>query len=169
MIDPQIHIANIINAVGLKGHVKIKLFLSDSKLIKKIGKVTIQGFKNKLLLKYIRDQKKTVIVSFANINSRNEAEKLIGKKIFINKSQLPELKKGEYYISDLLGFEVKVYKGKKLGFVKKINNFGADDLIEVVQKNNNTFYIPLNAENIKEINVIKKNIITKPLKGIIPN
>ena len=92
---------------------------------------------------------------------------LIGTKIFIKKSQLPKLKKNEYYLNELIGFTVLNRSGVDLGLVKKIDNFGASDLIEVMQKNKKTFFLPFDKKNIKKINFKNKIIVTDPFKGLI--
>ena len=51
--------------------------------------------------------------------------------------------------------------------MKNIKNFGADDLIEVEQKYKKSFFLPLNGENIKKIDLNNKIIIADPIKGII--
>ena len=46
-----------------------------------------------------------------------------------------------------------------MGTVISIVNFGASDLINVKKDNRNNFYIPINEENIKKIDVKKKIIV----------
>jgi 16S rRNA processing protein RimM len=41
-----------------------------------------------------RVQSKTIVAQIKNINDREQARKLIGTDIYIEKSQLPKLKKG---------------------------------------------------------------------------
>ena len=68
----------------------------------------------------------------------------------------------------MIGFSVKTKNKNNLGKVKSIKNFGAGDLIEVLQQNKKTFFLPMNKENIKEVNLVTKIILIDPIKGIIP-
>ena len=80
---------------------------------------------------------------------------------------MPRLKKNEYYSYELIGFTVEKKNKKILGFVKNINNFGSEDLIEVFKNNKKTFFIPINKENVLRIDLSNKKIIVDPIKGIL--
>ncbi|HIK27753.1 MAG TPA: ribosome maturation factor RimM [Oscillatoriaceae cyanobacterium M7585_C2015_266] len=50
--------------------------------------------------------KKLFVVQFANVNNREEAEKLRGCLLLVPKSDRPKLNPGEYHIQDLIGLPV---------------------------------------------------------------
>ena len=56
---------------------------------------------------------------------------------------------------------------KFIGKIVDIKNYGAGDLIEVINSNKKTFYIPMNNENIVKINIDKKKVIINPIIGLI--
>ena len=58
--------------------------------------------------------------------------------------------------------------GSFIGEVINVENFGAGNLLEVMHKGKN-FYKPLNDDNIVLVDINKKMIIAKPIKGIIDN
>ena len=47
-----------------------------------------------------------------------------------------------------------------------VKNFGASDLLET-KISNNTFYIPMNKDNLVSVDMDKKKIIVNLMKGII--
>ena len=167
MKNSIVNVGKVIGVVGIKGYLKAKIFLSESKNIEKLGLVFFDNEKKFLKVKFIREYKGNAIISVQNIDNRNKAEALIGKNIFINRDQLPSLKKNEYYLRDLIGMVVKNFDNTRLGVAKNIKNFGAEDLVEVYQKNNKYFFLPLNKENIKKIDLKNKIILINALKGII--
>ena len=80
---------------------------------------------------FVRVLKQNVVVAKIDaINDRNSAELLRGTELFISRDYLPKLKTGEYYQSDLIGFDV-MRDGKKIGVVDGFQNFGAGDIIEM--------------------------------------
>jgi len=162
-----VSIGKVIGVVGIKGYLKVKIFLSESKIIEKLGLVSFDNEKKLLKVKFIREHKGNAIISIKNIDDRNKAVVLIGKKIFIKREQLPSLKKNECYLRDLIGMVVKNFDNTRLGVAKNIKNFGEEDLIEVYQKNNKYFFLPINKENIKNIDLKNKIILADPLEGII--
>lgn len=76
-------------------------------------------------------QGKALIALLKGINSRTEAEALVGWEIFIRQEQLPKPAQGEYYWSDLIGLTVETNQGVKLGVVEDLLETGANDVVIV--------------------------------------
>ena len=155
--------------VGLKG--KIKIIMHN---------LEFNEFKSKSLIPYLIDEA-NVFWNFQYLkinnnkltgklekcNSINCAEKLNGKKIFIDINHLPKNKKNQFYIFDLINCEVKTSKNILLGSIIDIDNFGAGDLIRIKKDNNKSFYIPMNEDNVVKVDLKKKLVIVNPVKGIL--
>ena len=167
MIDSIIEIGKITGAVGIKGYLKVNIYLTKVNLISKLGPVLLENKSQVVKINFIREQKGKAIISMQNVDNRNKAELLKDKKLFIFSSQLPKLKKNEYYLRDLLNLSVVNTDGKKIGIVKQIKNFGSCDLMKVYTNNNKYFFLPINKENVKKIDLNNKKIIVEPIKGII--
>ena len=123
--------------------------------------------KNIWSFSYIKQQKGKIIGKIVNYKSRSEVEKIKGNKIYTNKKNLPKTKKNEFYISDMINLKVKNLNHKILGKVININNFGAGDLINVENSKGESFFIPMDKENVVNIDLKKKCIIVNPIKGIL--
>ena len=168
MSNIYFYIGTIIGVKGIKGLLKVRIYLFENNIINKLRVVFNEDRTKKWNINYVKVYKKNFLFGFDNINDRNQAEMLIGSKLFINKKQLPKLSNNEYYLSELLGFEIKNTNNLKLGLVNNIQNYGAGNLIEVLQSNEKTYYIPLNKENITKVDLKKKILIAEPIDGIIP-
>ena len=162
-----VHIGTFSNPLGLKGEIKIIMhtlnldsFTSLSPYLKEDGKT--HWFFSKL---NFRNNK--FIGKLEGYNSRNCVENLKGKKIYTLRNNLPKTKKNQFYISDLIGCKIKTLNNKLLGNIIKIDNFGAGDLINVQKHKGKSFYIPMNNENIVKIDIKKKIVQVKPIKGIL--
>ena len=59
-------------------------------------------------------------ITLETVHSAEFAESLIGKKVYADRLELPQLTKGEYYISDLVGLT-----GKELNTEKVIGIFSS--------------------------------------------
>ena len=167
MNSSKIQIGVIVGASGIKGLLKVKIFLVDPKIIKKLGTIMLNSSIKKYKIDFIRKQKNLTIVKLDGIEDRNKVELLINKKIYIDIKQLPILKKNEFYSYQLIGLRVERKNKKKLGIVKNINNFGSDDLIEIETINKKTIFLPMNKENVLEIDINNKRIIVEPIKGLL--
>lgn len=73
-----------------------------------------------------REQGKTLVAQIQNFDSPEQAKSLIGVDVYIEKSQLPALKKGEYYWQDLIGMTVvnkeKIVLGKVSNLMETESN-----------------------------------------------
>jgi 16S rRNA processing protein RimM len=74
---------------------------------------------------------KTVIARLQGVNSREQAESLMGANIAVRREQLPPVKPGEYYWADLVGLQVRLTDGRTLGTVKDLLATGANDVVVV--------------------------------------
>jgi 16S rRNA processing protein RimM len=83
---------------------------------------------------------KGLIAKFSGYDTPETVRVLTGKVIAIKRSQLPPLKKGDYYWSDLEGLTVINKDGKVLGKIAYLIETGANDVLVV--KNEKEHAIP---------------------------
>jgi len=74
---------------------------------------------------------RSLTVKFSGIDDRDSAGRLIHRRIAVRRSQLPELKSGEYYWADLLRMDVLTLAGDHLGKIVEIQPTGANDVLVV--------------------------------------
>jgi len=120
----------IVGAHGIKGEVKLKSFTSDPLSIGRYGPLQSSSGKQ-LEISKLKAAKDDFIASFKNVNDRNEAETLRGVELFVAREKLPKLKTHEAYAHDLMGLDVVLENGSKLGKLVAMPNYGAGDLLEV--------------------------------------
>ena len=107
--------------------------------------------------------KKGVLLSLAGVDSRNLAEDLVGKKILIDRDQLPEAEKDTWYWQDLLGLDVF---DRQKGFIGKITDIfptGANDMLVVTDKTNDKSgetLVPMHKHFVESVDIEKNRITT---------
>ena len=125
----KIKIGKIVNAVGLKGEVKVYNY-SDSEEVYERTPEIYAG--DKLLqVQKCNTQKNMVILKLSGIDDRNAAEAAKGTELFITEADLPELQEGQFYIRDLIGMEVEEQGGSFHGVVTDVLQNTAQDIFEV--------------------------------------
>jgi 16S rRNA processing protein RimM len=138
----QVLVGVIVGAHGIKGEVKLKSFTSDPLGIGRYGPLQSTSGQQFEITK-LKATKDDFIASLKNVNDRNEAELLKGVELFVAREKLPKLKTHETYAHDLMGLDVVLESGGKLGKLVGIPNYGAGDLLEVaVDGNTDTVLIP---------------------------
>lgn len=95
---------------------------------------------------------KSIIVKLAGCNNPEEARLLTGKEIAVLKSQLPTLKKNEYYWSDLEGLTVIDQTDTVLGKVIYLMATGSNDVL-VVKGEHGEIAIPYLTNVIKRVDL----------------
>jgi 16S rRNA processing protein RimM len=76
-------------------------------------------------------QGQLVVATIDGVESRDQAEALIGSQLYIMPDQLPELDSDDYYWSELIGMRVDSIAGEYLGDITDMMETGADDVMVV--------------------------------------
>ena len=79
-----------------------------------------------------RVQGRGIVVQMRGYDKREQAAALVGADIAIPRQQLPRLKKGEYYWSQLEGLRVTNLTGVDLGTISHLFETGSNDVMHVV-------------------------------------
>ena len=160
----KIKIGKIVNAVGLKGEVKVYNY-SDSE---EVYERTPEIYAGDRLLKVqnVRMQKNMVILKLSGIDDRNAAEAAKGTELFITEEDLPELPEGQFYIRDLIGMEVEEQGGSFLGVVTDVLQNTAQDIFEVKRDDGKTVLIPKVDAFVQKIDGKERLITVTLIEGL---
>ena len=159
----KIKIGKIVNAVGLKGEVKVYNY-SDSE---EVYERTPEIYAGDRLLKVqnVRMQKNMVILKLSGIDDRNAAEAAKGTELFITEADLPELPEGQFYIRDLIGMEVEE-QGSFHGVVTDVLQNTAQDIFEVKRDDGKTVLIPKVDAFVQKIDGKERLITVTLIEGL---
>ncbi len=128
-----IAVARIIKPFGLRGEVKLHL-LADLKDFLTYPEFFVKEkfFHRRLILVNVRSQGKVAL--FEGYASRDDAETLRGKILYVKKEHLVQKNRvDEFYSFELEGLEV-VFKEEVLGIVHRMLDFNGRWYIEIVDK-----------------------------------
>ena len=138
-----IALAAVAGAHGITGELRLKLFANDLASLTKGATMLVGGAPMKLL--GIKGTVKAPIARFEGIPDRTAAEKYRGSLVEIERTALPGLDEGEYYLADLIGLPCVDADGNAIGKVSAVENFGASDLLEVEREGGVRSLIPFAA------------------------
>ena len=162
----NIKIGKIVNAVALKGEVKVYHYTDYKERFEEINELIIDNKKHKI--ENVRYQKEIAIIKLEGINDRTMAENIKDKDIYITENDLRVLPEDTYYIKDLVGLKVVDYQsGDTIGTVSDVLQNSAQDIYTVKLENGKEIMIPAVSEFIKEISMDEKNIKVKLIPGFM--
>ncbi|MCU7906958.1 MAG: ribosome maturation factor RimM [Candidatus Thiodiazotropha sp. (ex Epidulcina cf. delphinae)] len=103
-------------------------------------------------------QGKGIVARLAGCSDRDRAAELVGCDIAVPREQLPSLKPGEYYWTDLQGLRVNTIEGVDLGVISHLFETGANDVLAV--KGERERLIPYTmGEAVKEVDLDAGRVI----------
>lgn len=111
-------VATVLKPQGIRGEVKVKVYLDSAEDFKQIKQVYISGEKYAVL--NVRAAGEFAYVALRGIADRNAAELLRGKEIDALREDCPPLPEGRYYIGDLTGCKVVYATGGEAGVVTSV-------------------------------------------------
>ena len=146
----QVLVGVIVGAHGIKGEVKLKSFTSEPLSVGRFGPLQSSSGQSFEIVK-LKAAKDDFIAGLNGIADRNEAETLKGTELFVAREKLPKLKDHETYAHDLIGLDVLLDDGSRLGKLVGMPNYGAGDLLEVaVEGNAETILIPFTSSFVPQ-------------------
>ena len=150
--NQPIVLAAVTGAHGVAGEVRLKLLGEGIDALRQHASFN----EGSLTLKKLRsDNKGGAIARFAEVQGRNQAEKLRGTVLTVPREELPALEEDEYYHADLIGLRVETDAGETLGALTDVHNFGATDIIEITldpppAKGQKTLMVPMTKQAVIE-------------------
>lgn len=159
-----IEFGKIVNTHGLKGEVKVYSYTDNEKKILKLKKVYIRGKEYKV--ESMRLQKQMFLMKLQGVDDIDQT------KFLMNEMCFREVEKNEsnddegYFIKDLVGLEVIDESGNTIGTLKEVFRTGANDVYEVVDKNNKSIYLPAIKKVIKSIDISSHKMTVELMEGL---
>ena len=98
--------------------------------------------------------------------TRNDSEALRKLEIYVLKSDLPELE-NDYYLYELIDFEVLDNDNNVIGKFKDVTNNGAQDLYVIDDLKGGEILVPAVGGALVEIDLKKKRIVLNVPQGLI--
>ncbi len=146
MYKEYIEIGYIPDAHGIHGQVKIRMEVQDindyknlkSVFLAKKGAQPTSFSIEKISFKNSNEG----ILAIKGIETREDAEALIGSTLFISENQLPKLEEGRFYYFEVIGFRIKDNKMGELGTIEDILEMPGNDII-VMNYQNKEVLIPI--------------------------
>lgn len=162
----SILIGKIVNLHGIKGEVKLYPYTDDLDNLTKLKEIYLDSkLEKRYIVKKLRIQKNMLLLQIENIDSANDAEKLLNKDIYIEKIDISNIE-DTYYVEDLIGMKVIKEDESVIGKITYVFNTGANDVYEIKKEDGKLIYIPAIKDVIKKVDIDNKIMYIEMMKGL---
>lgn len=115
----------------------------------------------------VRYKGNLVIMKIKGIDRVEDAERLVGKNIYVSRDESFELEEGEFFIADMIGIEVFTVSGERVGVLKDVLQYAANDVYVIKNDEGKEFLIPAVMKFVPEIDIEEGKMIIDPIKGML--
>jgi len=119
--------------------------------------IDVFGTKKKFIIEKVNFFRGKVFIKFQNFDNANDVEFLVGKRIFVEESQLVKLNNDTFYIHDLIGCKVFL-NNAFFGMLTDVISLPANDVYVVKTETENEILIPAVKKFVEEIDIKNKII-----------
>lgn len=154
----RFEIGRIVKSRGLTGEIKVLLTTDFPERLKHRKRLFIGNNEAEIVefkVKSISLAGKFAFYRFAEVSSTEDAEKLIGKNLYISELELPKLKGDIAYLHELIGLKVLSEQHDEIGILNDVFKMPASDVYEVKLKSGKKILIPAVEEFIEEVHLTK--------------
>jgi 16S rRNA processing protein RimM len=163
------YLGKIVKKYSFKGELLVKLDTDDPIIYTKMELVFID--KNKNLIPFFIERsslhKSTLLrVKFEDIDSEEDADKLLKSELYLPLEFLPQLTGNKFYYHEIFGFEAEDLSFGLIGIIKGVNDSTNQAILEI-DRNGSEILIPLIDDFIKSVDRAQKKIILEVPEGLI--
>lgn len=160
----KIKIGRIVNAVALRGEVKVYNYSGYRERYEELDSILVEDKEYKI--EKVRYQQEMVILKLQGVNDRNAAEALKNRDVYITEEDLVELPEDTFYIRDLIGLKVVDDSGV-IGVMKDVLQPSAQDVYVIKTDGGQELMVPAVKEFVKEINLKEGYVKVELIEGML--
>ena len=160
-------VGKVVNTHGIKGELKVMPLTSDLSRFDYLLFVTAlwEGKPKEFRVTGARIHKKSVLIKLSGIDTMDDAEKLKGQELLVERKHARELEEDEYFICDIIG--LRVYEDDRLlGAITDVLETGSNDVYVVKNSNEKELLLPAIKSVIERIDIEGKRMQVRVPEGL---
>lgn len=168
--DPLFQVGEVVGTHGLRGDLKVKVYSGDPESLLTANEVVVEPPGSQRFAARVTRQlvhKRVVLLRLAGYEGIARAEALVGSKVMLPESALPELNEDEYFWGKLSGSRVIDRRHGELGLLARMFTTAAHDTY-VVEGVYGEVLIPAVKEFIVAIDLDQRTIEVDLPDGLVP-
>jgi 16S rRNA processing protein RimM len=153
---------------GVRGELRVKSFTGDPQALAGYRPLTDETGGRTFEVTSARPLKDDMlVVRLKGVATREAAAALTGVALWVPREALPAPDdEDEFYHADLIGLRAELADGTLVGTVAALQNFGADDLLEIrLAGERRTVYLPFTKAVVPVVDVAGGRVVVAPPDG----
>ncbi|RXF73137.1 ribosome maturation factor RimM [Hansschlegelia zhihuaiae] len=171
MTAPRLIQIGVIGAAhGVRGETRVKSFTEDPTSLGAYGPLSDAEGGRSFRIASLRPLKDDMlVVRFEGVATREAAEALNGVGLFARRDALPPTEaEDDFYHADLIGLSVETLSGEAVGKIVSVQNFGADDLLEIrLTGRARSVLLPFTRAAVPVVDVAGGRVVVDPPEGAL--
>ncbi|MGM9470958.1 ribosome maturation factor RimM [Pseudarthrobacter sp. YS3] len=163
----QLQVARIGKPHGIRGEVTVQVLTDapEDRFVPGTEFVVEPASAGPLTVDSARWNKDILLLGFAGIETRNQAETLRGAKLFIETEELEEDDDEGWYEHELVGLEARV-GSQVVGKVAALHTMPVQDLLVIEGADGKEILVPFVEQIVPEVNVAGGFVLLTPPDGL---
>ncbi|MBQ4167926.1 MAG: 16S rRNA processing protein RimM [Clostridia bacterium] len=154
----RFRIAQILRPHGVKGEVKLYPLTDDMSRFKRLKEAYTEreGQYEAVVVTGCKFVSGSAVISIEGVTSPEEAEKLRGLYLCVDRAHAVKLPEGTYFVADIIGCEVFSTDGSALGQVREVLETNANDVYVI--EGQRRLMVPALKKLLRSVDVSNKRI-----------
>lgn len=168
-MEKYLQVGVIASTHGIRGEVKVFPTTDDVKRFQNCKQLLLDTGKERIELEVegVKYFKQFVILKFQGIDSINDVECYKGKSLLVARENAVKLRKGEYFIADLIGLAVCNEAGENIGVLEDVLQTGANDVYHIRLSDGRELLLPAIRECVLEVDVENRWMKIHIMEGLL--
>ncbi len=134
--------------------------------LKRVWIGTEKSLRKLFLVEKVSVQQRTIRLKLGEVSSREEADALVEKLVYVTGEELVQVPEGTYFIHDIVGSSVLNDRGERIGRVAEVWKLPAND-VYVIRNGKREYLIPALRSIINKVDWKKKEIVVQMIEGLL--
>lgn len=162
----KIKIGRIVNAVALRGEVKVYNYAGYRERYEELARIIVDDTPYEI--EKVRYQQHMVILKLSGVNDRSAAEAMKNRDVFITEDDLRELPENTFYIRDLIGLSVIDDDTEAvIGTIKDVLQPSSQDIYVVKRPAGSDVMIPAVSQFVRRVSIEEGFVRVHLIEGMM--
>ncbi len=168
-------VGRVRRAHGIRGELVVEtttdapdaIFASGRRVFAGTPAATLSPGQPELRIERVSPFKGGLIVKFAGIDTRNDAEPWRGRTLLVPAEEVEPPGEGEVFVHDLVGMRVELVSGEPVGEVQEVFELPHGFVLEVARPGRPSVMVQLHESTVDEVDVEERVVRLDPPAGLL--